>query len=57
VNAHADELIDGKVVHPARTQIGDLFWGDAVNAHGNKLVWIRMIVAELLDLRDEICGK
>lgn len=38
VDAQADKLVDGKVLHAARLQPGNVLRGHAVNAHGDKLI-------------------
>jgi hypothetical protein len=48
VNAHADQLIDAKVLHSERARIADLFRGYVVDAHGYQFVGVGMLVSQAL---------
>jgi hypothetical protein len=45
VYAHADRLIDAQVLHPARTQVADVFRRDIVNMHGYQFIRFGMGIA------------
>src|SRR5215469_11821882 len=53
MNPQTYQLIDGQVLHAARPQIRDVFGRYSMNAHGDKLLRLRMLVAETLNLFDE----
>jgi hypothetical protein len=54
VDAEAYQLLDGEIFHSAGFQLGDEFWRDAVNAHGDELIGFGMPIAERLDFFDEV---
>src|SRR6516162_6838739 len=53
MNPQTYQLIDGQVLHAVRLQIRDVFGRYSMNAHGDKLLRLRMLVAEALNLFDE----
>jgi len=54
VNPQADELIDRKVLHAARLQMGDEVRRHSMNAHGYQLIRGGMRVPQLLKLADKL---
>jgi hypothetical protein len=54
VYPQADKLVDGQILHPARTQVRDEFRGYAMNPHGHELVRFRMAIPQPLQLLDEV---
>jgi len=48
MNPQADELIDRKILHPARLQVGDEARRDSMNPHGYQLIRGRMGIPQLL---------
>src|SRR5438046_7490702 len=54
VNAQVHQLIDGQVLHAAGLQLADVFGRDAMNAHGDELIRLRVRITELLHGTDEI---
>src|SRR6266850_5687864 len=54
VNPQTDELIDRKILHPARLQMGDEVRRHSMNAHGYELVRGWMGITELLKLADKL---
>src|SRR6267142_636769 len=54
VNPQTDELIDRKILHPARLQMGDEVRRHSMNAHGYELIRGGMRVPQLLKLADKL---